>query len=200
MTRNRILGIAAVAALTSLQANAGEGFVGAGGGRADWPDDVCTNASACDRHAAGWYAKGGYMFLPWIGIEGRYVDLGRAKSEFAQPNITFESRYELRGPGVGAIMALPVGPDLSVNAVAGVMRQRLSIEQPDVTIQANGEGGVITAVGFRGSTTKTRPYYGVGVDMRIATNLSVGLDLTRYRLDGGADIDTLTGGVTYRFR
>jgi len=68
----------ALALSTSARA---EFFVGGAGGISDWPDAACSQAaSSCDHRSGTWLVRGGYMFLPYLGLEARYMDLGRATS------------------------------------------------------------------------------------------------------------------------
>ena len=134
-----------------------EGFIGAAAGSSEWPSAACATSDSCDRHDATWSVRGGYMFGPYVGLEARYVDLGRA-------------------------------------------RMKTTLEIPDVTIA--GDSSNVTVLGARGSDTKTKPYYGVGLDYAFARDWSAGVEATRYRVSFGGtdDVDTLTASLTYRFR
>lgn len=193
--------LCAAGALAALDARS-EGFAGIAAGGARWPSDVCGSRGSCDRGDTAWSARVGYMFSPYIGIEARYVDLGRAKlTESTISGADIDARIGAKGAGVGAVAAFPFADRFRITGAAGVARMRTRYERPDVSLASGGEGGTAAVVGLSYSETKTRPYYGVGLDYAFAPNLSLGVEATRYRvgLAGTADVDTFMGGITYRF-
>jgi opacity protein-like surface antigen len=205
---HRMLCVAACGA-TFLSMNAhAEFFMGAAGGASDWPGAVCSEAaSSCDHRGTTWLVRGGYMFLPYLGIEARYVDLGRATSTVTgilngTTPFPMETRYDSKGAGVGAVAALPISEGFAFVAVAGVARLKTSFDEPGTESPALDPGFIITTPGVHADDTKTNPYYGLGVDYRVAPNVSVGLEAARYRVQfGGKDnVDTFTAGLTFHFR
>lgn len=196
---------AAAAAAISFDVGA-EAFIAAAGGASDWPGGVCSAAGSCDHRDSTWLVRGGYMFAPYIGIEARYVDLGRARASLPfvanGTPMSLDTRYESKGGAIGAVAALPVSPAFAFVAVAGAARLKSSIDTPDMTVPGSGGEGVVTQVGFHAEETKTNPYYGLGVDYRVYPNVSVGVEATRYRVQlGGTDhVDTFTASLTFHFR
>ena len=194
--------LAATAALLSLDGHAGV-FATIGGGASDWPD-CGSGAVSCDHKDGTWFGRVGFgiPLVPFLGVEARYVDLGRNKSSLPFANVPIDTTVESKGAGVGAVLQVPIPLDLALNAVAGFARMKGSVTQHDAIIGTTTEGGVVTSVGFSGSRTKTNPYYGIGIDYRLNnSNFSVGAEATRYRVDFGSkdNVDTYTLSFTYRF-
>jgi hypothetical protein len=198
--KKAILSLALGTAALSCDARA-EAFVGAAAGMSDWPSDVCSGAASCDRHDTAWTLRAGYMFMPYVGVEARYVDLGRARNSRDVFGLgMIDARFAARGAGVGLVLAAPLNDALRITGVVGAARMESTSETFDA-ILSEGETGIVVP-GMRTSETKTNPYYGVGVDYALRRDLSVGLEATRYRVrfGGNADIDAITANVTYHFR
>jgi hypothetical protein len=71
------------AAGATAQAQDGKGYVGFGAGIGNYPD-LCSQtppASQCDDAPFAWKFFAGYMFLPYIGIEGGFNDFGAANTQ-----------------------------------------------------------------------------------------------------------------------
>jgi hypothetical protein len=201
--RRKFFLAASIAALISAHARA-DFFVGAAGGISDWPNAIACppTAGSCDKRGGTWLVRGGYMFLPYLGIEARYVDLGRAT--FSVPSVTngmptgTDVRLDSKGGAIGAVAALPVSDAFAFVAVAGATRLKTTLEIPETTTPLSE--GVAVVAGFHSEATKTNPYFGLGVDYRVAPNTSVGVEATRYRLGGSDNVDTLTASLTFHFR
>jgi hypothetical protein len=156
-----LAGILAVAA-APLGAHA-DSFIGASAGSAHWPHD---NDSA-------WAIHAGTSVLPFVSVEARFVDLGKAGG------------VEAQAAGAGARVALPIAPLFALTGLAGVSR-----------VRADAGADI-------GSRTTTQPYYGLGLRFTFAPGLDASLDAQRYKaeLNGGgkADIDFFGIGLAYRF-
>jgi outer membrane autotransporter protein len=204
---HRMLFLAACGAtLLSLHARA-EFFVGAAGGVSDWPNAVCSEAaSSCDHRGTTWLVRGGYMFLPYLGLEARYVDLGRTSASFSSVTngaaTSTDSHFTSKGAAIGAVAAVPISEGFAFVAVAGAARLKTRFEVPGTESPALDGSGIVTTPAFHADDTKTNPYYGLGVDYRVAPNMSVGVEATRYRVQfGGKDnVDTFTASLTFHFR
>src|SRR3954469_21389479 len=168
-----------IVACLSLHARS-EGVVGLAAGEGQWPSDACSGS--CDRRDTVWSARAGWMFSPYIGLEARYVDLGRARSSQTFTDVTINSSIAARGAGVGALLALPIAHGLRLTAAGGVTRMKTSFDRPDADVASNPGEGILTVAGFHSDVTRTRPYYGVGVDYDVAPNVSAGVEAARYRV------------------
>jgi len=116
MTMIRKLTFAALLApaLVALSSNAAEpGFyIGGGGGQVNVNKDASDyNYKGSDFEVndddAGWKAFVGYNFLPWLGVEGGYVDFGNLR----QQSGTGETiRVDPTGWDAFLVASLPLGP------------------------------------------------------------------------------------------
>lgn len=193
--------LGAAAASLALDAHS-EGFAGIAAGTARWSSDFCVPSGPCDRSDTAWSARAGYMFSPYVGIEARYVDLGRVTSTYTAAIPNQEQRFDANGAGVGAALAFPFADRFRLTGAVGVARTRTRYKIPDMTMPATGgESGIVIVNGLSHTETKAKPYYAVGLDYAFAPNFSVGVEAARYRagVAGTADVDTLMGGITYRF-
>ncbi len=78
VTLKRLLAASAVtAALAFSAAASAQGYLGTSIGQSDFDLD-CTGLTSCDTKDTGWKVFGGHMFTPNLGIEGAYVDFGKA--------------------------------------------------------------------------------------------------------------------------
>lgn len=191
--KSAIACLAVAAAALSLDARC-EGSVGVGAGASQWPS-FCPTTFGCDRHDTAWSARAGWMFSPYIGIEARYIDLGRARTG-SKPGAV---RLGSKGAGLGLALAWPFADRLSLTGVAGVARMKSNLDAPAVT---TADGGVIVLEGFHASATKTEPYYGLGLEYALTRDFSAGIEASRYRVgfEGSDDVDAVMASITYRFR
>jgi hypothetical protein len=204
--RKMLFAAASAVAVLSLDVHA-QAFIGAAGGVSDWPNDVCSAASSsCDHRGGTWLVRGGYMFMPYIGIEARYVDLGRTTSSIPSAIngvvTSTDTHFESKGGAIGAVAALPVSPEFAFVAVAGFARLKTSFDTPETSTTGTVGEGTVTTPGFHSEDTNTNPYFGVGVDYLVARNLTAGVEATRYRVKFGGteNVDTFTASLTYHFR
>jgi len=200
-----VLAVALAAALAPFGARAAS-FIGANLGQSSYSGGpVCFGSGPCDKTDSAWSVRAGYA-LPFVSVEARYFDLGRARGEqhFSADgaSISIPSQFKASGLGAGAQAAVPIMPFLAVTALAGVSRVRARIEVSDVAV--SGLGGTASAqlLGFSGTRTTTQPYYGLGLRFTFAPGFDASLDAQRYRADvggGKADIDFYGVGLTYRY-
>jgi len=82
--RKVLIGILLGTAAVSAAAQDGNGYVGAGAGVSSYSIDGCDQLPpgfSCDESGFAWKVFAGYMFLPYIGIEGGYNDFGAANTQ-----------------------------------------------------------------------------------------------------------------------
>lgn len=181
-----------------------EPFVGASISRSEWPANTCGMGGACDRRGTAWSVRGGYMFLPWLGIEARYFDLGKSRYDAGgqivgvgdAPSRQVES--DAHGAGVGVVIAWPLSERFAVSGVAGIART--TAMRALFTTTVTDQAVVVSRQFLSGRQDKT--YYALGVEYALTTQLSLSLEAGRFRLPGGGrdHVDTVGAGLTYRFR
>jgi OmpA-OmpF porin, OOP family len=114
------LGVAATVAAASALA-AEEGFyIGGSYGQSTAKGDtgpvlVATppptfNTFHYDKDETGWKAFAGYTFLPWLGVEGGYVDLGHGQKNFRSALASAQGEVDANGWEGFLVGYLPIGP------------------------------------------------------------------------------------------
>ena len=182
---------AAVAAATLLGGTAAlaQPYVGVSAGQADYDVD-CSGALSCDTKDTAFKLYGGWMFNPYLGVEGALFDLGKAQGAVAFPGLgNVGVQAKARGLGVYGIAALPVA-DFSLFAKAGFAYTRAEVE-------ATG------ALGGSDTESKFNPAFGVGASYALTSNIGARVEWERFRIEYPGsqkeDTDVVTAGVTYRF-
>lgn len=195
----RLLVAAAVLAAFAFSGAAfGQGYIGGSVGQSDYKLD-CDPGFTCDTKDTGYKVFGGYMFMPYLGVEGAWVDLGKA-SESATGTIligktptpvTATISLKATGFALYGVGAVPMG-DAALFAKLGM-----------ASIKAKGE---VCATGFgceSESETNTDFAWGVGASYHFTKNFGARFEFERFRgkfTDGDKfDIDLLSLGVLYRF-
>lgn len=201
-----LLAAALLAALAPIASRA-ESFVGANLGQASYGSEACFGPGSCDKTGSAWSVRAGYA-LPFVSVEARYFDLGRARAEQhfdlvsggTTTPLTIGGEVKASGLGAGVQAAVPVLPFFAVTALAGASRVRARMSISGATLSTGGT--TVTQPGFTGTRTSTQPYYGLGLRFTFAPGFDASLDAQRYRADlggGKADIDFYGVGLTYRY-
>ena len=200
---------ATIALLVPAFAAHAEGFVAASVGRTDSRDLECGNAFQCERKDTGGTVRGGYQYTPWFGVEGRYFDLGKARTAgiagtvtFPEPGgeVTGHADYSAKGLGIDVVLSWPVTDRISISGTVGVART----EAKSSFTYDSPPGSGLVVIGLDVTHRGTNPYYGLGISFGLTPQLALSLEAERYRIDFGgsstASIDMLGGGLIYRFR
>lgn len=201
MKLKRVLAGSLIFAAGSLfNAAFAQGYIGASIGQSDFKID-CAGLTTCDTKDTGYKLFGGYMFTPNLGIEGGWVDLGKAKGtgdvdvDTGEGIIVVPATAELKSSGLflAGIAAAPIGSG-SVFAKVG-----LSNLKSEVTVSALGASDST-------STRHTDVFYGIGAGYNFTKNFGMRVEWERFRIkysDGVEEfkdnVDLLSIGVTYRF-
>mgnify|MGYP000017645340 CR=1 FL=1 len=201
MKLKRVLAGSLIFAAGSLfNAAFAQGYVGASIGQSDYKID-CAGLTTCDTKDTGYKLFGGYMFTPNLGIEGGWVDLGKATGsgtlDVAIPDgiVLVPASAELKSSGLflAGIAAAPIGSG-SVFAKVGLSNLKTELN--------------VTALGASAgtSTRHTDVFYGVGAGYNFTKNFGVRAEWERFRIKYGDgvdefkdNVDLLSIGVTYRF-
>lgn len=202
-------------------------YVGGGIGQARYDDSLTSqirsayandpgysfvSADLTDDTDQAWKLFGGYRFLPWLGVELGWVDLGEVSSNYvlrSQVPLTnatanIDGRYTVAGPSATVFGELDFN-----DRTSGILRVGMYNAQFDYDETGTGADGL--AHRFSNSKDYTKLTYGLGLNVRVTPNWDVRLDWDRYtnvgsRFDlrnetnGRFDhIDFVSMNVAYRF-
>jgi hypothetical protein len=131
-----------------------------------------------------WKAFVGFQFLPWLGVEGGYVDFGDVQGATPGGVIT----TELDGWNIFAVGTLPVGP-IDVFAKIGMIWWNVDIDFADRLTDLDD-----TSISNDGSDLA----YGVGAAFNF-DRFSVRAELELFDVDGVDDAYMLSVGAVLRF-
>jgi OmpA-OmpF porin, OOP family len=169
--------VLASAALPTLAAEGGAGFIRAEAGRTD------LEVAGAKGDDTGYNLRGGYFFTPNFGVEGFYARYGSDSDG--------DVRVKADGFGAGVIGKTNFGEaaysGFFVSGRAGVARSKLDV-------RVSGVGSA--------SDTDTNFYAGIGVGYDFSRNfgLSLNYDYQKPKVfDTRFKVETTTLGVEYRF-
>jgi OOP family OmpA-OmpF porin len=129
-----------------------------------------------DKSDTGWKAFGGYNFLPWLGVEGGYIDFGSPSDDVLGDNVD----VDLTGWQIFLVGSVPVGP-------------------VDLFVKAGGiEAKVDVHVSGFGSESDSDEYfaYGAGAAWNIG-KFALRVEAEGYDANNVDDLYFLSAGVTY---
>jgi OmpA-OmpF porin, OOP family len=139
-----------------------------------------------DDSDTGFKLGGGYMFNKFVGVEGAYVDLGKAT---VKGPAGFSGDFKASGISVVALGVYPINPQWSVHGRLGFI---------DATVKIEGPGGST-------SSTDVKTTFGVGGAFHLNKEWSVHLDYDIYSSlgdnskTGESDVNMISLGVMYKF-
>lgn len=159
-----------------------------------------------------WKLFGGYRFLPWLGVEFAWVELGEVGSNYVlhsqvpatNANANIFGHYDIGGPSATVFGELDFN-----DRTSGILRVGLYNAQLDYEETGTGADGL--AHRFSNSSDNTKLTYGLGLNVRINPNWDVRLDWDRYTdagrrfglendTNGRFDhIDLVSMNLAYRF-
>lgn len=197
------------AASATAQAQDGKGYVGFGAGIGNYPD-LCSQTPpglSCDDAPFAWKFFAGYMFLPYIGIEGGFNDFGAAKTQGVLLNppagttpVPSNADVYTQVWSLSLVGRIPLGPAAIMGRVGygSVMSKISGLAQ----VQDNTTGAITT---YDASTrgTSGQVIYGAGFSWDFLGSWTARLDWDRSKGDDGTnpkyDVDMYTLGIAYRF-
>ncbi|MBL8299654.1 MAG: outer membrane beta-barrel protein [Rhodanobacteraceae bacterium] len=224
----KLLGIALVCAgIGAAQAGDPGFYVGGGIGQSHYDDSLTgqirsayannsaysfVSGSLNDDTDQAWKLFGGYRFLPWLGVEFAWNDLGKVGSNYVlhsqvpatNANANIFGHYDIGGPSATVFGELDFNDRSSA-----MLRVGLYNAQIDYTETGTGADGL--AHRFSNDSDSTELTYGLGLNVRVTPNWDVRLDWDRYtdvgrRFGLGNDtngrfdhIDLVSMSVAYRF-
>jgi OOP family OmpA-OmpF porin len=136
-----------------------------------------------DESDTSYKAFAGYMILPFLGVEGGYVNFGGPNKNY---NGLGSVDIDVDGWEAFVLGALPLGP-FDVFAKAGVLSYDI-----DAKVQGPGLGSL------SGSDSDEVGAYGAGVAFGI-DRFQIRGEYTYYDVSDVDDVYMLSAGVTYRF-
>lgn len=156
--------------------------------------------SSLDDTDTGYKLQLGYMFTPYWGLEGGYVDLGNVNynASFTGPvagNATAE--VEVYGWNIAAVGNLPISDAFALYGKLGVINAKVKID-----IQATGAG---ESLSVSDSDTGADPNWGFGAVYNVTDQVGVRLEWERFNSlgdkekTGEGDVDLLSLGVKFTF-
>ncbi|HVG03739.1 MAG TPA: outer membrane beta-barrel protein [Burkholderiaceae bacterium] len=161
----------------------------------------------CDEDAAAWRVQAGYMFRPWIGLEGAFIHAGDAHAPGfllnPPPNTTpLPSTGDGRTSiyALSAIFRAPLGPvGLHAKVGYGAVTSKANAT---AAVRDNTTGAVTF---FRASARETRGrvVYGLGATYDVTRQWHARFDWDRTEgkdnINPKYDVDAYTLGIGYRF-
>lgn len=193
--KRTLIAVALLAASAGFSTAQAQGYAGASIGQSDFKVD-CDPGLTCDLKDTGYKVFGGFMFAPNFGVEGAYLDLGKATASGSVTivnggtvTITETGSLKASGFGLWGVGVAPIG-NASVFAKLGFASIKAKAEFCDPICGSE-------------SKTATDLAWGVGAGYNFTPNLGARVEWERFRAkfpDGEKfDIDFLSAGVVYRF-
>jgi len=155
-----------------------------------------TNVSVtADENSTGFKLGVGYMFTQNLGIEGGWVDLGKATESFSGffgGPFTGTADFKASGPFVAGVLAFPFGNQFSGFAKLGFI---------DATVDVTASGSLIGSE----SSTDLKTMAGIGVQYDFNPQWGLRAEYERFmnlgdsNTTGTADVDMFSAGAVFRF-
>jgi OOP family OmpA-OmpF porin len=163
-------------------------------------DDVCDGVTSCDDTDTGFKIFGGYQFNQYFGVEGGYVDLGKASAtgSGADPLLgTFSGTAELEtwGAFASAVATIPIGQYFGIFGKVGGA-------YTDSEATLTGTSSTLGAGTVSASDEGFNLTYGVGAKINVSQGLSIRVEWERFQEVGGdfeVDVDLISAGISYKF-
>jgi len=208
--RKLLVGVLLATGALSVSAQDGKGYAGAGAGGSSYSIDTCDQLPpgfSCDESGFAWKAFAGYMFLPFLGVEGSYLDFGTGNTPGVllnpPPNtvpIPVESDRRTFAFVLSLVGRVPIGPAaiygrVGWGAVTGKFTGNAAVQ--DITT------GAISYFNAANRETSGQIVYGAGASFDFGQAWRVRLDWDRAKAEDGLnpeyDVDMYTLGLAYRF-
>lgn len=194
---NKKLGLALLAAVLCIPftAQADNGYIGFNAGRAGQKLNADEEGSL-KANSTGYKLYGGYEFNQYFGVQGGYIDMGKAKEAYAFDDVTGNGSSKVKSLYIAATASLPVNDQFSIFGKLGVSRNRVRLS--DNWLQS----GIAHYESV--SVTRTKRLVGIGAAYKFTKNLTAVAeyeDFGRLVKGEGADLKArmLSIGVRYHF-
>ena len=183
------------------------GYFGAGFGVSQYPDFCAVGGGSCDESDTAWRVHAGYMFRPWIGVEGAFIHFGEAHqpgfllnppvNTTPLPSASDGRTYAF---ALFAVLRAPLGPvGLHGKVGYGAVTSKFV---GNAAVQDNTTGAV-SYFNSQARETKGRFIYGLGATYDFAGQWQARFDWDRTEgkdnINPKYDVDAYTFGFGYRF-
>lgn len=170
-------------------------YLGAGAGRSTLKADL-DNGTEIDKDDTGYKAFLGYQFVPWLGLEGGYVELGSADSDRTLPNGNrIDGRLDVGGWEGYLVPSLPIGDHFEIFGKIGGFNGDVTA---DGKIRAP-DGSTLSKYD-QSSDNESMWAYGGGVAWNFGKgHWSLRAEYLDYDADNVDDLYMVSGSLVYRF-
>jgi len=208
--RNLMVGVlmaCAAATVSAQQQPVLPGYFGAGLGVSQYHDFCAVGGGRVDEEGTAWRVQAGYMFRPWIGLEGAFIHFGEAHQPGflvnPPPNTTplpSDSDGRTYAFALLALLRAPLGP-VGLHAKVGYAAVTAKFAG-NAAVQDNTTGA-ISYFNSSARETKGRFIYGLGATYDFAGQWQARFDWDRTEgkdnINPKYDVDAYTLGVGFRF-
>ncbi len=170
---NKKLGMAVLGAVffLPLAAQAEGAYVGFNAGRTQQKlkidQDIDNDHFSLKGSATGYKLYGGYEFNQYFGVQGGYIDMGKAKNPYTY-NVNFfqgNMSSKVQSLYIAATASFPLNNQFSLFGKLGIASNQVKI-----TDSWNGAGG---SGSVSESQTRTAPLIGIGAAYKFNKNMAV---------------------------
>jgi len=171
-------------------------YFGVGAGGAHYADNIppqiaaayqnnntytLTSARMTDSSDTAAQVFAGYQFLPWLGVEVGYQDLGKARSFYSlktlgpiiYPRPTLSGEYGVSDVNAAVVLTWPINEHFELLARGGIASTRLTYDENGFDVNAQPYSFHARA------QSSTSSMIGVGAAWNFARHFSLRLDLDR---------------------
>jgi OOP family OmpA-OmpF porin len=208
--RNLLVGAfltCAAATAAAQQLPSPPGYFGAGFGVSRYHDFCSGGGGSCDESDTAWRVHAGYMFRPWIGVEGAFIHFGEAHAPGFLLNppvnttpLPSDSDGRTYAFALFALFRAPLGPvglhgKVGYGAVTSKFVGNAAVQ--------NNTTGAVTYFNSQSRETKGRFIYGLGATYDFGGQWQARFDWDRTEgkdnINPKYDVDAYTFGFGYRF-
>lgn len=208
--RNWMIGALLACATASASAQVPElkGYIGAGYGISRY-HDFCEQGPGfgCDDDGQAWRVQAGYMFLPWIGVEGSFTSFGEARATGflvnPPPNTTplpSDGEGRTYAYALSALLRAPLGP-VGLHAKLGYAA--VTAKFAATAGVRDNTTGAVTFFSSEARETKGQFFYGLGATWDFTPQWHARFDWDRTKAQDNInekyEVDAYTLGIGFRF-
>ncbi len=167
-----------------------QAYVGASAGQVRVNVD-CTGTDTCDKSDTAYKVFGGYMFVPYVGIEGAYYNQGKLHQTATDPTLgQVSGDWKGDGWGLFALGAVPLG-DWSLFGKLGAVSSKIKVEATSSTLGSASRSERHTNLGW-----------GLGAGYAFTKNLHGRLEFEQVKVkfqEEKRNANLYTLGIAYMF-